>query len=107
MWSLDGGEFENGARYHLLCRPQIKKLSSLNLPFRYFYAEKARDVLENVPSCFLIVGACYAVLQLVGALLLFDPGEYGVRSYCVVLCKYSWLVNKSGISPSCYMSVIT
>ena len=48
--------------------------------FRYFSAEKAGNMLENVPSCFLVVGTCYVVLQLVGALLLCDPGDDRVRS---------------------------
>ena len=31
------------------------------------------DVLEKVPSMFLILGGCYAVMQLIGCLLLRNP----------------------------------
>ncbi|XP_072035072.1 apicoplast pyruvate carrier 1-like isoform X2 [Amphiura filiformis] len=33
------------------------------------------EVLDNVPSSFLILGATYAVMQLIGVLLLFEPQE--------------------------------
>ncbi len=73
--------------------------------FRYFSAEKAGNMLENVPSCFLVVGTCYVVLQLVGALLLCDPGDDRVRSRFLnsygegfsahtskLVCMYLWVV---------------
>ncbi|XP_072035067.1 uncharacterized protein [Amphiura filiformis] len=34
------------------------------------------EVLDNVPNSFLILGAIYAVMQLIGVLLLFEPEEH-------------------------------
>lgn len=33
------------------------------------------DVLNKVPGCFLLLGGCYAALQLIGCLLLSDPPD--------------------------------
>ena len=38
--------------------------------FRY-YTDTA--ILDRVPSCFLLLGSCYAVLQLIGSMLISFP----------------------------------
>ena len=52
-----------------------KELFSNNY-FSYFSKEESSDLLERVPTCFLIIGACYAILQLIGALMLSEPKVY-------------------------------
>lgn len=44
--------------------------------YRYFPQE---EVLKNVPDVFLLLGGCYAVLQLLGCLLLKNPSDYKVN----------------------------
>lgn len=39
--------------------------------FCRYFTENA--VLKKVPSCFLLLGGCYAALQLIGCLMLADP----------------------------------
>ena len=42
-------------------------------------------MLERVPTCFLIIGACYAILQFFGALMLSEPKvniEHEVSAHC-------------------------
>ena len=48
----------------------------LFLEFCRYYSDK--EILDRVPSCFLLLGACYAVLQLIGSMLItFPPTEAG------------------------------
>ncbi|KAL8595959.1 hypothetical protein ACOMHN_018271 [Nucella lapillus] len=49
---------------------------------QYFTQE---DVLERVPNVFLILGGTYAVIQLVGCLLLSNPPTYQLSSYTFLL----------------------
>ena len=40
--------------------------------YRYFGQE---DILAKVPSCFLLIGGVYALIQLIGVILLSEPPE--------------------------------
>ena len=43
--------------------------------FRYYSEQYAGDVLDRVPSCFLVLGAIYICLQVIGCLMLSEPKE--------------------------------
>ncbi|XP_033106179.1 uncharacterized protein LOC117108311 [Anneissia japonica] len=42
-------------------------------PTERYFAEAS--VLDRVPSCFLLLGISFAIIQFIGVLLLFDPSE--------------------------------
>ena len=62
---------------------------SFSCIFRYFPQD---DLLDKVPPSFLIFGATYAVMQLVGVVLLSEPTKKSHSELIQVdLYKFRWI----------------